>query len=117
LIALIINAHPLGSGNRASVLRSLRSLEQFAGPDIDLERPACFGSFRRRRSSSRHKAPARDLVTSRFSSHATQSRPMPGDCASVTTFHHKDVRRDRLSERSYLFTMSDITHPRDASRL
>jgi hypothetical protein len=35
-----------------------------------------------------------------------------GDCVSVAT-----LRRDRLSERSYLFTMSDITHPRGASRL
>jgi hypothetical protein len=42
LIALIINAHPLGSGPGE------RSCERFDRPDIDLERPACFGSFRRR---------------------------------------------------------------------
>ena len=36
----------------------------------------------------------------------------PGDCASVVTLHH-----DRLSERSYLFTMSDITCLQEASRL
>src|SRR5687767_13626277 len=45
LIALIINAHPLGSG-RPSVASSLllraRTLgEQFGRLDIDLERPAC----------------------------------------------------------------------------
>jgi hypothetical protein len=34
---------------------------------------------------------------------------MLGDCASIATLRH-----DRLSERSYLFTMSDITHPREA---
>ena len=37
------------------------------------------------------------------------SRLMLGDCASITT-----LRRDQLSERSYLFTMSDITHPHEA---
>jgi hypothetical protein len=31
--------------------------------------------------------------------------PMLGDCASIATLCH-----DRLSERSYLFTMSDIAH-------
>src|SRR4051812_36777406 len=31
---------------------------------------------------------------------------------ATVTLHH-----DRLSERSYLFTMSDITHPHAASRL
>src|SRR5215475_5232038 len=36
---------------------------------------------------------------------------MLGDCASVATLRH-----DRFSERSYLFTMSDITPTHQASR-
>ena len=32
---------------------------------------------------------------------------MLGECASTAIFAHGDLR-DRLSERSYLFTMSDI---------
>src|SRR3989442_12852183 len=36
---------------------------------------------------------------------------MLGDCASVAT-----LRRDRFSERSYLFTMSDNTPAHQASR-
>ena len=54
----------------------------------------------------------RHLVAPRFSPRATRSRSMLGDCASVATLRH-----DRFSERSYLFTMSDITHPHQASRL
>src|SRR6187401_1467562 len=36
---------------------------------------------------------------------------MLGDCASIATLRH-----DRFSERSYLFTMSDITPAHQASR-
>jgi hypothetical protein len=48
LIALIINAHPARQQVRSIVQKNLRSRKRLARPDIDLERPACFGSFRRR---------------------------------------------------------------------
>jgi hypothetical protein len=48
LIALIINAHPARQQARPIARWNLRSREQIDRPDIDLERPACFGSFRRR---------------------------------------------------------------------
>ena len=70
-----------------------------------MERPACFGSFRRRAVKQPTKHRRYDLAApATFIRRATRL-PMLGDCASIATLCH-----DRLSERSYLFTMSDIAH-------
>jgi hypothetical protein len=107
LIALIINAHPARQRPRSSVRANgsigrtlnrktslLRIVPTACGQAADialLPRPRRTGDF---------IAVPRDRVT------------MLGDCASIAT-----LRRDRLSERSYLFTMSDIAPPHQASRL
>jgi hypothetical protein len=68
LIALIINAHPLGSGTSARALnprsRERKSLRTVQALDIDLERPACLRTVPTApRSSNADKAP-RDFIAS-----------------------------------------------------
>jgi hypothetical protein len=105
LIALIINAHPLGSGPAD------RPFELAFGADSStgwtLIRKTSLSSDRSDgvRSSSRHKTPPATLVL------RPRLRTMLGDCVLRATSVLADVHHARLSERSYLFTMSDIAHP------
>jgi hypothetical protein len=102
LIALIINTHPLGSGTVRAPLK-LALLQTVRPAGYRLERPACFGSFRRRAVKQPTWQRARTSSCRDFRRGTISHCPMLGDCASIRDVHH-----DRLSERSYLFTMSDI---------
>ena len=104
LIALIINTHPedrrqtTDEGNPSSVLCRPSS------DGTDIERPACFGSFRRR--AVKQPTVATNAWPCGYASGARRLR-------INRDFAHGDLR-DRLSERSYLFTMSDIARPQEA---
>jgi len=102
LIALIINAHPLGSGPLE------RSFEN-SSIGWTLIRKTSLSSDRSDgvRSSSRHKTAVRDVLV-RDLHHGDEPR---SDARRLRADH--DLRRGRLSERSYLFTMSDIAHPHE----
>jgi hypothetical protein len=71
-----------------------------------LEKPACFGSYRWRAVKQPTTAPRMSGIKTDAAIRDARS------LRATVTLHH-----DRLSERSYLFTMSDITHPHAASRL
>ena len=108
LIALIINAHPTRQQARRSFLRTVRQVGQLIRKTSLLRTvPMACGQAANRRHWHHN------LVVSRFSSRTILvAFPMLGVCASVATLRH-----DRLSERSYLFTMSDTTRPQGALRL
>ena len=103
LIALIINAHPARQRSRSSV-HANGSIGRTLNRKTSLLRivPTACGQAADTALATRSHA-------RRFSS--------PCD---VTTFNarrlriDRDMCRARLSERSYLFTMSDITHPHEA---
>jgi hypothetical protein len=105
LIALIINAHPLGSGSGRAFDERFDRLALNRKTSLLRIVPTACGQ-------------AADIALA-TRSHA---RRFSSPC-DVTTFNarrlriDRDMCRARLSERSYLFTMSDITHPRAASRL
>ena len=63
------------------------------------------------RSSSRHSSAHDPAAPAIFVAVPRDHVAMLGDCASVATLRH-----DRFSERSYLFTMSNITPAHQASR-
>src|SRR6266851_401975 len=92
---------PLGSGPGRLLDRTCVLASKSSGRT--LIRKTSFASDRSDgvRSSSRHKTPRVTFIT-----HDARRLRIDHD------FHH-----DRLSERSYLFTMSDITRPHEASRL
>ena len=109
LIALIINAHPLGSG---PFDRSLRTGVLWKHVFIrnssigwSLIRKTSLSSDRSDgvRSSSRHKHWSTTALAHAFR-HDDGSR-----CNARRLRIDRDLRHDRLSERSYLFTMSDIS--------
>ena len=109
LIALIINAHPLGSG---PFDRSLRTGVLWKHVFVwnssigwSLIRKTSLSSDRSDgvRSSSRHKHWSHDCLAHAFR-HDDASR-----CNARRLRIDRDLRHDRLSERSYLFTMSDIS--------
>ena len=103
LIALIINAHPLGSGTARSFFQE-QAFFRNSSIGWSLIRKTSLSSDRSDgvRSSSRHKH--------RFAtrSHALQRHECSRSNARRLRIDH-DLRHDRLSERSYLFTMSDIS--------
>jgi hypothetical protein len=96
LIALIINAHPLGSGPAD------RPFELAFGADSStgwtLIRKTSLSSDRSDgvRSSSRHKTLA---TLSRSLAAPKRDRPMLGDCVSFVTFVTTDSRSDPTSSR------------------
>ena len=102
LIALIINAHPLGSGSGRAFDERFDRLALNRKTSLLRIVPTACGQAADTALATRSHA-------RRFSS--------PCD---VTTFNarrlriDRDMCRARLSERSYLFTMSDITHPHEA---
>ena len=103
LIALIINAHPLGSG---PIERSLRtSVLANSSTGWSLIRKTSLSSDRSDgvRSSSRHKH------RSTTASHAPYRHDERSRSNARRLRIDHDLRHDRLSERSYLFTMSDIS--------
>ena len=110
LIALIINAHPLGSGPLERSCRKLVLANELclgnSSTGWSLIRKTSLSSDRSDgvRSSSRHKHCARP-PRSTFR-HDDESR-----CNARRLRIDHDLRHDRLSERSYLFTMSDIARP------
>ena len=63
------------------------------------------------RSSSRHSSGHDPAAPAIFVAVPRDHVAMLGDCASIATLRH-----DRFSERSYLFTMSDITPAHQASQ-
>ena len=102
LIALIINAHPLGSGSGRAF-------------DERFDRPA----LNRKTSLLRIVPTACGQAADIALATRSHARRFSSPC-DATTFNarrlriDRDLRRGRLSERSYLFTMSDITHPHEA---
>jgi hypothetical protein len=97
LIALIINAHPARQRSRSSV-HANGSIGRTLNRKTSLLRtvPTACGQAAGESIGDDDVAPATFV-------RRTTRLPMPGDCASIATLCH-----DRLSERSYLFTMSDI---------
>src|SRR5262245_11224925 len=98
LIALIINAHPLGSGTARAFFKN-------SSIGWSLIRKTSLSSDRSDgvRSSSRHKHRSTTRLARTFR-HDERSR---SNARRLRIDH--DLRHDRLSERSYLFTMSDIS--------
>ena len=97
LIALIINAHPLGSGPTFD-RRQLALPRAYAGRTLIRKTSLSSDRSDGVRSSSRHKH--RSTTTSHAPFGTTNARvPMLGDCASITTCVTIDSRSDPTSSR------------------
>ena len=96
LIALIINAHPARQRSRSSV-HANGSIGRTLNRKTSLLRtvPTACGQ-------AADESIDDDVAPATFVRRASWL-PMLGDCASIATLRH-----DQCSERSYLFTMSDI---------
>jgi hypothetical protein len=103
LIALIINAHPARQRPRAIVHANLRSSNSSSGQTLILKDQLVFGPFRRRavKQPTWHRRIRQRRISS-AATHPIDARSSAPRATCVTT---------RCSERSYLFTMSDIAQP------
>jgi hypothetical protein len=99
LIALIINAHPARQRTRSSV-HANGSIGRTLNRKTSLLRiaPTACGQ------AADESIDENTSLRRPLSCAVQRGLPMLGDCASIATLRH-----DQCSERSYLFTMSDIT--------